>query len=332
MNPPPLRHLVPWTVLGLTVLFTHSARAECERECKAGQTRDVNGCCVGAVAPPTPKPAKEPPTARPTGATPAPLGATQLDGGPAGLDWVVIPRGTFSMGSTEGDDDQKPVRQVTVDRFGMAKTETTVAQYGRCVTAGSCSVPEECQWGPGFRTYGEDGKASHPVNCVTWFQARDFCQWAGGRLPTEAEWEYAAKGTDGRRFPWGNMGPDKDPQRVGNFADASAEALKPDWTFIAGYDDGYAGTSPVGSFAAGRSPFGLDDMAGNVWEWVIDWHGEYDISATDNPTGPNTGEFRVYRGGSFFYGDVRDLRAAARYCDAPSYAAAYLGFRCARSP
>lgn len=108
--------------------------------------------------------------------------------------------------------------------------------------------------------------------------------------------------------------------------------MKPDRAVIAGYDDGYAGTSPVGSFAAGRSPFGLDDMAGNVSELVMDWHGTYDTSQTYNPTGPSTGEFRVVRGGGFDDDDVRFLRAVFRYESAPSRAGFDLGFRCARSP
>jgi len=311
------------------------ARAECNRQCQPGQARDVNGCCVGRPTPPPDAPVAPPkprPKPKPANATPAqPATVTRVDGGPASINWVSIARGTFTMGSSEGEDDEKPTRAVTLDRFAMARTETTVAQYERCVQAGACQPPDECKWGPEFRTYGQSGRANHPVNCVSWFQSRDFCAWAGGRLPTEAEWEYAARGTDGRRFPWGNQGPDSDPRPVGNFSDASAKAVKPDWPVIGGYDDGYAGTAPVGSFPAGRSPFGLDDMAGNVWEWVSDWHANYDISATSNPSGPYSGSFRVFRGGSFISDDVRSLRAAFRYSGEPSGAGAFLGFRCARS-
>ena len=235
------------------------------------------------------------------------------------------------MGSTEGDDDEKPVRQVTLSRYALARTETTVNQYRRCVEAGACTEPVACAWGPEFRTWGGSGKGEHPVNCVDWGQAKSFCAWAGGRLPTEAEWEYGARGAEGRRFPWGNLGPDSMGVAVGNFADASAKRLKSDWTVIAGYDDGYAGTSPVGTFPAGRSPFGLDDMSGNVWEWVADWHASYDASATDNPTGPYAGSERVGRGGGFYYYSVATRRGAYRFSFAPSVAGGALGFRCARS-
>ena len=251
--------------------------------------------------------------------------------GPAAMDWVVIPAGSFRMGSTEGDDDEKPVRQVTLSRYALARTETTVNQYRRCVEAGACTEPVACAWGPEFRTWGGSGKGEHPVNCVDWGQAKSFCAWAGGRLPTEAEWEYGARGAEGRRFPWGNLGPDSMGVAVGNFADASAERLESDLTVIAGYDDGYAGTSPVGTFPAGRSPFGLDDMSGNVWEWVADWHASYDASATDNPTGPYAGSKRVLRGGSFYDGYVSTLRGASRGHGAPSDAVDTVGFRCARS-
>lgn len=253
-------------------------------------------------------PSVEPSTpAAPSTVAESPTAAQQLDGGPAELEWVPIPRGTFSMGATEGEGayDEQPVRQVTVDRFAMARTETTVGQYTRCVAAGACSGPQ-----------GSVGPADHPVTEVDWSQATAFCRWAGGRLPTEAEWEYAARGTDGREFPWGDASPGP------GLANCEASLC----------NDRFQETAPVGSFPAGRSPFGLDDMTGNVWEWVSDWYGVYDRAATNNPTGPDFGESRVYRGGCFYGDDVRYLRAALRYRLAPSVAYHALGFRCARSP
>ena len=223
------------------------------------------------------------------------------------IDWVDIPGGTFTMGDThgDGDSDEKPTRSVRLSSFAMARTETTVEQYQACVSAGACRAPQ-----------GSVGPGDHPVTYVDWDQASAFCRYAGGRLPTEAEWEYAARGTDGRKFPWGNSNPGP---TLANCADSLC-------------GDRFSGTSPVGSFPAGRSPFGLDDMTGNVWEWVADWFGSYDISSTTNPMGPSSGEKRVVRGGGFGSGGVRFLRAADRSMGAPSVADDVLGFRCARSP
>jgi len=377
------------------------ARAECNRQCKPGQTRDAaTGCCLGTPTPPpnstpNPKPPK-PAVVQPTGPKPCQNGmergadtagqccwpgqawssgqsrcigkpvscpsefaakgdrCEQLacgsgkqrsrdtagrccwpgqvfstsqtrclgaptscpDGFTAGddgcqqpIEWVSIPGGSFAMGADDSDASpwEKPIRRVTLSPFRMARTETTVGQYAACVAAGRCSAPS-------CTSTGDD----HPVACVDWQQSKAFCQWSGGRLPTEAEWEYAARGDDGRKFPWGN-------QTLSARRANCAESL---------CADGFEGTSPVGSFPDGRSPFGLDDMVGNVWEWVSDWFDldAYESSATSDPTGPSSGSRRVSRGGSFYAGDVRYLRAALRYGDEPSYADAFLGFRCARSP
>ena len=235
------------------------------------------------------------------------------DGSQQPIEWVSIPGGSFAMGADDSDAFpwEKPIRRVTLSPFRMARTETTVGQYAACVAAGRCSAPS-CT-----SSTGDD----HPVACVDWQQSKDFCQWSGGRLPTEAEWEYAARGDDGRKFAWGNPAPSA---RRANCAESLCA-------------DGFEGTSPVGSFPDGRSPFGLDDMAGNVWEWVSDWFDvdAYESSATSDPTGPSSGTTRVDRGdrgGSFGDDDVRSLRAANRSNFTPSYAYAALGFRCARSP
>ena len=231
------------------------------------------------------------------------------DPGPANLDWVVIAPGSFEMGSTSGEGDEKPVHRVTLSGYALARTETTVAQYKACVDAKGCEVPR-------CGTWGKAGMEQHPVNCVSWTQAAAFCVWAGARLPTEAEWEYGARGPEGRKYPWGETSP------------ASAGAPVCNWE---GRKDGFAATAPVGSFPAGRSPAGLDDMAGNVWEWVADWYGPYQAAEATDPTGPATGSKRVYRGGSFVSFSVSYLRGAYRYHVAPSYAYDILGFRCARS-
>jgi len=228
---------------------------------------------------------------------------------------ALIPAGTFQMGCVPGDSscaaDEKPRHEVYTDAFWMDTTEVTVARYKACVDAGKCSVA-----GTGSYCNGSD-KATHPANCVPWAQAKAFCEWNGGRLPSEAEWEKAARGgLDGQIYPWGNSLSPK-------------EAL---------YGDP-GGTMPVGSKPAGRNGYGLVDMAGNVWEWVGDWYGTgYYGSNGDppplapwmNPGGPASGSERVRRGGNF--DDVPNaMRASNRMGVDPSFSVGGIGFRCAYS-
>ena len=280
------------------------------------------------------------------------------------IDWVDILAGRFDMGSDSGDPDERPVHSVTIRAFAMARTETTVDQYKRCVDAGVCIPPRPLR--PKHcteeqMTWNKADKGNHPVNCVTWHQAQAFCEWANGRLPTEAEWEFAARGIGNRIYPWGNEIPRAMPAPVGNFADASlrdfiralleknrpatagklldlADLGLPNWPPIDGYNDGFAGTAPVGSFPAGRSPFGLDDMAGNLREWVADWYAPYSPVDSVDPKGPvseTDGRGRVDRGASFEGGGGprpnTDLRTSGRVVDGPERAVYLLGFRCARS-
>jgi formylglycine-generating enzyme required for sulfatase activity len=213
------------------------------------------------------------------------------------VDRVPVPAGPFVQGSNRGDDDERPARTRTLPAFVIDRTEVTRSAYAACVAAHRCKpVPRELAGPP-----GADGTL--PVTNVSWFDARDFCAFAGGRLPTEAEWEKAARGADGREFPWG---PDAACERAnwGNF-----EGEGP----CAGRAPGFP--VAVGRYADGASPYGALDMAGNVWEWVADKFDE-------DPSR------RAVRGGSCCSYFVPP-RAANRNAWAPEYRGGDLGFRCA---
>ena len=235
---------------------------------------------------------------------------------------VHVPAGEFLMGSKDdpdADDDEHPQHTVYVSEFWIDKTEVTNAQYRKCVEAGTCRVPTTCDWGE--PTYSDSSKADHPVVCVSWEDAKAYCEWAGKRLPTEAEWEKAARGTDGRKYPWGNS---FDGTKV-NFCDANCEF---DWK-DSGADDGYQRTAPVGSHPEGASPYGTLDMAGNAWEWCQDWFDAdyYANSPQRDPQGPSSESSRVVRGGSWYH-DERDVRAASRNWYVPDDRYNTISFRC----
>jgi formylglycine-generating enzyme required for sulfatase activity len=242
---------------------------------------------------------------------------------------VAVPAGTFEMGSPAGAgaDDERPQRTVTLRAYCLDRTEVTVEAYRRCVDGGGCSEPdaegrERCTWGVA-------GKEQHPVNCVDWTQAQAYCGWSGKRLPTEAEWELAARGTDGRTYPWGDEAPDAG-RLNGCGAECGALPGRAGSPVMYEGDDGWAATAPVGSYPAGASPYGAQDLAGNEWEWVSDWYGEYAAGAVEDPTGPSRGEHRVYRGGGWINDDAGLVRAASRGADRPAYRDSGIGFRCAR--
>jgi formylglycine-generating enzyme required for sulfatase activity len=221
-------------------------------------------------------------------------------GGEATGGMARIPGGTFMMGSESGDADEKPVHSVTVGAFSMDVNDVTVAAYAACVKAGRCSEPgtgDDCNW-------GKSDRPNHPITCVDWNQSTAYCAYAGKRLPTEEEWEYAARGTDERTYPWGNEAP-------------SNQLCWHRWA-------SKEGTCVVGSHPSGASPFGLQDMAGNVWQWTSSNYCPY-------PGNKCAEAARVFRGGSWGSGDAAFVRGALRRRYAPSLRYDFVGFRCARA-
>ena len=274
-----------------------------------------------------------------------------------GMTMVYVPGGTFPMGSDEsdsvGDSDEFSQHLVTLDAFWLDQTEVTNADYVNylnriiqdvsiednkfvlyngdliydLICIGCEGWEERIQWN-GERFSVTSGYEDHPVVLVSWYGAAGYCGSVGGRLPTEAEWEYAARGTEGWIFPWG----DAFDCSLGNFDD---EMVLDDYVVPGGEGcDGYVRTAPVGSFPGGASWCDAFDMAGNVWEWVSDWYDSdyYSTYPVDgwpnNPTGPADGTRKVLRGGG--WDDEWNLvRAADRSSRAPAYRLNYLGFRCA---
>ncbi len=237
-----------------------------------------------------------------------------------GMEMVYVPAGEFIMGSPEGEDDEHPQHTVYVDAFWIDRTEVSNAQYRKCVEESACLEPK----------YWDDGRFNapeQPVVGVSWYDAQRYCQWAGARLPTEAEWEKAARGTEGQVYPWG----DEFDCTRGNFDD---ETEYDDYV-VPGNEgcDGYVTTAPVGSYPAGASPYGALDMAGNVWEWAADWYDSdyYARSPSRNPQGPDSGYFKVLRGGSWSVDPYR-ARSASRDWLHPVLRLNYRGFRCGMSP
>jgi formylglycine-generating enzyme required for sulfatase activity len=253
-----------------------------------------------------------------------PAGASRYDTWTRPVDKMVmvyVPAGEFEMGSTEGRDNEQPVHAVALDGFWIDQAEVTNAQYRRCVEAGACQAPMTCDWGE--PTYEDLSKADYPVVCVDWYGAQTYCEWAGARLPTEAEWEYAARGPEGFIYPWG----DEFDCSLGNFDD---ETQVDDHVNPGGEGcDGYVKTAPVESFPGGASWCDALDMAGNVWEWVADWYRDYPSGRQVNPMGPSSGSVRVQRGGSW-YNPLDCMRGAYRDVSPPDVTSDNWGFRCAR--
>ena len=217
-----------------------------------------------------------------------------------GMEMMYLPGESFTM-SAGGDE-----HTVTLDSYWIDKTEVTNAKYAMCVQTGGCTEPSSKISNSRQSYYLNSQFGNYPVIFVNWNQSKAYCEWAGAKLPTEAQWELAARGQDGRTYPWG-------------------EIIDPSF---ANYNQNIGDTTEVCQYEKGNSPYGLCDMAGNVWEWVGDWYGNYPTAPVANPSGPLTGQFRVLRGGSWSNID-HSIRAANRYSYSPSRADYGFGFRCA---
>jgi len=261
--------------------------------------------------------------------TEAPSAGTKLVSEIDGMALLYVPAGVFIMGSPLGDPaiyaHEQPQHNVNLAAFWIDQTEITNRMYALCVQAGTCTPPQSAASNSRPSYYGNPAYADYPVVWVDWYQAQTYCAWAGRSLPTEAQWEKAARGTDGQQYPWGNqeLQPASGPSTAADFTESCSlahyQACEP-----------LHDTAPVGQHPQGASPYGALDMAGNVWEWVSDWYGEnyYSISPDDNPTGPAVGDAKVLRGGSFAMNFSRYLSGAHRYFIAPDQTIFGFGFRC----
>ncbi len=255
--------------------------------------------------------------------TPA-IGSTRLSPRD-GIVQVFVPAGPFTMGSAY-ESNEWPIHPVTQASFWIDRTEITNAMYAQCVADGVCALPNRLNSRTRDAYYNNPQYSKYPVIYVSWDDANTYCRWAGRRLPTEAEWEKAARGTDERPYPWGKQSVRGD---LANFADRNTSI---DWADRS-IDDGYGDTSPVGNYPLGASSYGVLDMAGNVWEWVSDWYSTtyYGESSSENPTGPASGDRKVLRGGSWI-DEAKNIRVSIRVKDLPGSQTDNNGFRCVSSP
>jgi formylglycine-generating enzyme required for sulfatase activity len=278
-----------YTALGLILLA-----------CGSPETRDASSATKPSAAPTASAATRGSAVPAPSTAIPT----THEDG-----EMVLVPAGSFVRGSPPGigTSDEHPRRDIELSAFYIDRTEVTQRAYSKCIEATQCEVPScktDTDFKPGLR-------ASHPVVCVDWNDARTYCAWMHKRLPTEAEWEKAARGSDARLYPWGNEPPACDKA---NYRECERHS-----------------TVDVGTLTKGASPYGALDMAGNVWEWTADWHENdyYAKSPAKDPKGPDTSKEKVVRGGAWSYSET-ELLSAGRIYDDPTVRYGHVGFRCAR--
>jgi formylglycine-generating enzyme required for sulfatase activity len=212
--------------------------------------------------------------------TPAPTSLPNEITDAKGVQMMLVPAGEFTMGSDNGDTDETPVHEPYLDAFYMDKYEVTNSLYRSCVDASACEPPKSVKYVDNRSYYDNPEFDTYPVTYLTWYMAETYCSWRGAKLPTEAQWEKAARGTDGRTYPWGE----------------DIDCDHTNYDFYCTRD-----ISEVGKYESGQSPFGIHDLAGNVWEWVADWYSEssYQNSTGSNPLGPDNGKYKVLRGGAW---------------------------------
>lgn len=294
---------------------------------------------VASVAPP--------PSAAPSAVTSAVARPTEC---PAGM--VLVPGGKFFMGSDEPAFKLwQPAHKTILDTFCIDVNEVTASEYKACSDQGECKRPADLPNWPKTAgtsdadhekkraayaelcTFGKPDRDNHPINCVNFFHAEGYCAFKKKRLPTEAEWEFAARGSDGRKFPWGD-----DPGTAERMNAGGSEFTRwekkhglPTSPVLYELDDGYEGTSPVGSFPKGQTRFGANDFIGNVWEWTSDWFETYKPDEVINPKGALNGDRKAIRGGSFNGGNQLWLNPAFRFHQVPDATTPVIGFRCAKN-
>ena len=264
---------------------------------------------------------------------------------PAGM--IRVPGGKFFMGSDDkiALDFERPAHRVTIGAFCMDRTEVTVTAYKRCSDQGECrrasstndwsgiEASDQKTYDPLCNIRDPERRGDHPINCVDWRMADEYCRAQGARLPTEAEWELAARGPDGRTYPWGDDAPSGELLNACGAECASwGRAHRADVSAMYKQDDGWPTTAPVGSFPKGASRFGIQDVVGNVWEWVADYYAPYDAAESVDPHGPASGSEHVIRGGGWNGSDPAWVRPTFRYKDEPEKKSHGIGFRCAVAP
>jgi formylglycine-generating enzyme required for sulfatase activity len=281
-----------------------------------------------------------PPTSAPAASAPAPPPPPKPK---CPEDMIAIAGGMFFMGSEgpEALDDEKPQHQVMLSPYCIDAREVTVKRYRTCSDVGGCKKANFNEWpnisdkdrkiyDPLCTFVDPEKKAEHPINCVDWDMADHYCKSIGARLPTEAEWEFAARGPEGNDFPWGDAKPGRELLNACGsecVAWGKGHGIKLEPMYAT--DDGWPNTAPVGSFPDGKSRFGLLDVVGNVWEWTADWHAKYGKDLERDPKGAPSGTRRVIRGGAWNGEHSSWVRPTFRYMDDPAKRSAGIGFRCA---
>jgi formylglycine-generating enzyme required for sulfatase activity len=246
-----------------------------------------------------------------------------------------VPSGDVMIGAEDGESDERPAHKVTLNAFCIDLGEATVAEFAQCVKEGGCTVagktidfrgvgPDDHTLWDAFCNTAKADKQNHPQNCVSWDQANAYCKWANKRLPTEEEWEYAARGTDNRKYPWGNELPS--PSVVngcGPECVSKGNLFGQQWQLLYPVTDGFESTAPTRTFEPGKSPFGVYDLEGNVSEWTAS-------SACPYPGNNCQSDARSTRGAAWTSGDSREFRASARQKNSPNTRSAEIGLRCAK--